>query len=73
MRDVDYENWDSTPNADTHTRMQWAWRKGRIVLPNVASNAILTIAIELIPRSDNQIQIAQYRNLNLDVQVSNWN
>ena len=73
MRDIDYENWDPNPNADTHTRMQYAWRKGRIVLPNVASNAILTIAIELIPRSDNQIQIAQYRNLNLDVQVSNWN
>ena len=73
MRDIDYENWDPVPNADRHTRMQYAWRKGRIVLPNVADDAKLIIAIELSPRDDNQLQTAQYRNLNLDVQVSNWN
>ena len=73
MEDIDYEGFNPSPFVDTHTRMQWAWRKGRIVLLNVAANAILTIAIELIPRSDNGIPAAQYRNLNLDVQVSNWN
>jgi len=73
MRDFDYEGFDPNPTADAHLRMQWAWRKGRLELSNVAANAILTIAVKIFPRWDNTLPIASYRNINLDVQVSNWN